>query len=266
MSEALFARLLPGYELPAGVFAADPGPWCERDEGPEAMLRESSNALSDLCFLGVALFMARCAWVDRGVTWPRGSLAATPGREAISAVVNLIHFCGTFWNHSCRCHGGHVLDVFGMFSVLSFLSLHKWFQVLERASGLGAPTWLFAVVQVVVCGLLWPLCHLRYDDAECEHRELFGFIGSLLPALVADAAFKPASYGPGAKYFFGALALLVLSLACQSIEQPRHGHADTFCDPDSPFQLHAVWHVGTAVAAVVVFQAQRLASYDLKRA
>ena len=231
--------------------------------GAGSLFRERSNASSDLLFFGVVLWMARRAVVDarNEAAAPPGSLAAAPGREAASAVVNLIHACGTTWNHACRCHGGHVLDVFGMFSVLSFLSLHKVAQAWERAGGAAASGGAFAAAQAALCAALWPLCHHYYADEACERVELLGFVGSLLPFVVADAWRRPARYDArGRACFAAALGLLLVAFVCQSVDQPRHGFA-SLCDPESVFQLHAAWHAGTAVAALLVFEAQRSARY-----
>ena len=246
--------------------AADPGPWCESDRGAGAWLREPANAGSDFLFLGVALWMFACCARDARAPSraPAGSLRASPAREAVSGAVNLVHFFGTTSNHACRCHGGHVFDVFGMFGVLTFLSLHKWAQVAERA-GARVSDGAFVGAQVAVCAGLWPLCQSFYADPGCERLEILGFAGSLAPAVLADAVARPAAYGPrGRACFCGAAGLLAASLACQTLDQPRHGFGAWSCAPESPFQLHALWHGGTALAAVLVFEAQRCARYETR--
>ena len=92
---------------------ADPGPWCEHDRGSNSFLRERCNALTDLSFLGCALWMQRCGLVD-SETKEELSLRHFPGRSLLCGALNLLHFLGTFSNHACRCHTGHVLDVLGM--------------------------------------------------------------------------------------------------------------------------------------------------------
>ena len=42
-----------------------------------------------------------------------GVLAVQPTVGVIGALANCGHFLGSFVNHACRCHTGHVLDVFG---------------------------------------------------------------------------------------------------------------------------------------------------------
>jgi len=248
--------------LPSDWFVGDPGPWCERDRGEDAFLREPSNALSDLCFLAISLHMARCAAVDAYATdAPLGSLRAAPAREALFAFANAIHFCGTFWNHSCRCHGGHVLDVFGMLGVLAFLSLHKGCQILDRRRGEPVPFALFAAAYAALTAALWPYCQLFYADAACEFREVAFFLGALAPALLAEIPRPRAEYtGRGRTLFAVALAALVSGFACQSLDQPRHV-GRRFCAPASPCQLHAAWHVLTALAALCIFEAQREAAF-----
>lgn len=262
---------------PAAVWgSADPGPWCEHDRGVSALLREPSNAGSDLIFLGASLYFLRCGILDWSQTKQNGSELSLQGQamlEVLCAVLNFIHFVGTFSNHACRCQLGHSLDVLGMFSILTFISLYQWFVLLTlelRRAG-SSFGWLindkaFLVVQVGILAILWPLSQRRYDDPLCESTEFIGFVCCIVPCLVAQVilAYRHPSVCYDYKKVFGALGLLLVSTVCQHIDQPRHHEPQDLpelsklvCEPKSLVQLHAVWHLGTASALVLLFQCYR---------
>mmetsp|Transcript_10733 Transcript_10733/g.20380 ORF Transcript_10733/g.20380 Transcript_10733/m.20380 type:complete len:338 (+) Transcript_10733:1-1014(+) len=123
-------------------FEPDPGPWCEKPRMGE-VLRERSNAGSDLAFIFVALYMLRCGvrdWlnassckveVDRSqskkddehtaisVTFP-SFFQLHPSVSVLCGILNLAHGFGTMFNHACRCFAGHRADVMGMYAVVGF--------------------------------------------------------------------------------------------------------------------------------------------------
>jgi hypothetical protein len=88
------------------------------------------NSLSDFFFLGTSIFMLRFAIID----WRRASathpptttnlIINQPSISLIGAILNFIHFCGTFLNHASRCYIFHRLDVCGMWLVIFFFSFY----------------------------------------------------------------------------------------------------------------------------------------------
>jgi len=70
----------------------------------------------------------------------------------------------------------------------------------------------------------------------------------------------------------GALVIAVIGLLARThgvaLKKRRNegGQAEAFCDPEGAFQLHAVWHVLTAIALLALFELQRgplLLSHEL---
>lgn len=100
------------------LFPPDPGPWCERDH-PHSFLREPSNALSDFGYLAVGLAILVQVAQSRGR--PYGRFSAFPEVGILAGVSNILHACGTFTNHACRCYMGHVWDVAGMYAAVWYL-------------------------------------------------------------------------------------------------------------------------------------------------
>lgn len=139
------------------------GPWCER-ERTSWFLREPANALSDFSFFAVGLGMIRFGVLDLarsssssfGVT--RNLFVDFPWLSILNGLVNIFHAVGTFRqanscraqrgsvrcalipfpscsNHSCRCNGGHRLDVTGMLSTVFFLVVFNLARLLSLCVG-----------------------------------------------------------------------------------------------------------------------------------
>ena len=105
----------------------------------QSLLREPSNSLSDFTFIAAGLAMVRYSVHDYliqpqivqkcenignvFVVWPELSL--------LWGIVNIIHGVGTFMNHSCRCHVGHRLDVFGMYAATSLIMFTNFLRVVH---------------------------------------------------------------------------------------------------------------------------------------
>ena len=287
--------------------AADPGHWCEH-ERPQKFMREKWNAFSDLSFLGVSLWMLRCAIVDhnysldeqRGAlvdittergkeTWRRDdalSLRNHPWRSVLFAGLNAFHFFGTFTNHASRLQFGHICDVAGMFGILGVLSLHGICLRWECLHGKKMSNALFTAVMAGFMSLAYRVARdLLYNHWATEPIELGGFVVSLLPMLVSGASLCR-SAGCAARGFGRRLAVegdrhwaqLKLSVAMlavgaisQTVDQPRHAevplwkwavgkHQEVFGEcfsADSVSPMHAVWHVTTAVAMLLIYQTFR---------
>ena len=186
------------------------------------------------------------------------SLVQYPVRSLIAGVLNLIHFVGTFSNHACRCHTGHVLDVFGMFCILTFFSLHQCCTILALEYQIAVSDAMFATLQGILCALAWTASQLFYSDPACEATEFCGFVVCCFPALLShlliSSRYLHVQYSrPLLRGVFG--ALLVAAIA-QWADQPRHVGM-MFCQPESPVQLHGVWHLGTSSALLALYQCYR---------
>ena len=177
----------------------DPGPWCERDRASE-LLRERANASTDFSFLAVGLFMIKCAvddWQRQRQPSSRGArlnlLRAQPLLSLLNGVCNIGHAMGTFFNHSCRCHPGHVMDVAGMYSVILWLAVFLCYRAARAMlSGSGsvvaAPPrrweqWIIVLMFALCYVPLWNASHAFYADPWCQSVEL-----TLVSLLIACAA------------------------------------------------------------------------------
>lgn len=289
--------------------ASDPGHWCEHDR-PEKFMREKWNALSDLSFLGVSLWMLRCAVVDKATREWHGrdvavvrtlgsdgqmlteddslSLRNHPWRSVLFAILNAFHFFGTFTNHASRLQFGHVCDVAGMFGILGVLSLHGLALRSELLHGIETSNMKFTVLIGFFMVGAWSVARgLLYNHWATEPIELGGFVVSLLPLLGAGFSISRRT-GPtkaiaglkqrlavdgdeGWKQLKASVALLAVGAISQTVDQPRHGevplwkwavgkHQEVFgpCfSAEAVAPMHAVWHVTTAVAMLLIYQTFR---------
>ena len=108
--------------------------------------------------------------------------------------------------------------------------------------------------QALVCACAWPASQLAYADAWCETAELVGFVLCLLPTLVVHVIMRArhAHVAYDGLRIVLSLVLLLAGVAAQSIDQPRHGFG-WVCDPTSPLQLHAAWHLLTGASLIIMF-------------
>jgi hypothetical protein len=101
--------------------------WCEaKDADRSLFIIESSNARSDYSYLGIGLGMMVLGIADTVMLWQQPDLMKKtilhryPVITFVNGCCNVVHAAGTFWNHSCECRQGGILDVAGMLSVTAF--------------------------------------------------------------------------------------------------------------------------------------------------
>jgi hypothetical protein len=264
------------YWAEAG-FESDGGPWCEAPRGGAGVLiLEQANTYSDLAFLVMALAIffdfvkatrkLRSSSKDQGQpaagskTNHNSLYARQPILILINALANLFHWVGTSFNHACRCHAGHVMDVFGMCVFLGFLLVYTSFRWVDVASvsskHLETPYLVggFGVAYAVLLASFWPLCQLYYIDRRCEDRE--ALIVTLLVApllLCLVGAHWTASRGTASvvssPWYLLRWALGISTSAVIVHRLDMHGF---LCSPESWLQGHAYWHVAMATCVYCI--------------
>eukprot|EP00656_Telonema_subtile_P015887 TRINITY_DN18360_c0_g1_i1.p1 TRINITY_DN18360_c0_g1~~TRINITY_DN18360_c0_g1_i1.p1 ORF type:complete len:256 (+),score=48.00 TRINITY_DN18360_c0_g1_i1:146-913(+) len=223
---------------------SDPGPWCELDRGPRAFLREPSNAFSDLAYLWLALWLTSVTVESSGA-----SLACSPVVGAVGVVTNLVHFGGSFFNHACRCHAGHVMDVFGMYSAVWYLTVLAGVPLLVHRSR--AQRLVFGAVFTAGLPLFYSLSHYYYDSSQREPTE-----NAVVTGMVMAISVCFWKTGISTATILKILLLMGFGKLCQELDIRRW-----YCNPTSWFQGHAAWHVATAVVMQVVIQELRLVTH-----
>eukprot|EP00730_Choanoeca_flexa_P014685 TRINITY_DN6512_c0_g1_i3.p1 TRINITY_DN6512_c0_g1~~TRINITY_DN6512_c0_g1_i3.p1 ORF type:complete len:239 (+),score=28.24 TRINITY_DN6512_c0_g1_i3:9-725(+) len=152
---------------------ADPGPWCEHDHA-DSFLREPANAGSDFAYLLVAayfLYQFLEVASQPSLNLPTTTLARTkPELYFALAVIHALHATGSFLNHACRCHRGHVYDVFGMYlAVFSLVALFFARTSVGSSFNHVAAIWTGCMVTSAI--VFWPLSQYFYSDPLCHPTE-----------------------------------------------------------------------------------------------
>jgi hypothetical protein len=194
-------------------------------------LAQPVNALTSLAYVLLGVWA-----VAGGVRTPDHRPTARL-MTAVGAVLVLLGV-GSFTYHATLTFVGQVLDVQGMY-LLGVLLLVGALLRRGLVSPRAAP-WLYlvAVSLLLVVQVAWP----------DSRRVLFGLV--LLPGVVLEAL--PSTTGaawrsPAMLPFRVGLGLLVLAYAAWVLDA-----LGVACRPFSPLQGHGLWHVLTAVAAVLV--------------
>lgn len=137
---------------------------------------------------------------------------------------------GSFAFHATLSLWGQFVDVLPMYAVGCVLlagALVRLHRITPRAAAVGGVA-LLVVLGVLL--LLWP-----------ESRRVL-FAAVLLPGIVLELV-RAGGRGPGARWLHAGLGLLVTAYVLWVLDQ-----TGTWCDPGSPVQGHAAWHVLGAVA------------------
>jgi hypothetical protein len=276
--------LLEGANIWAD-FTYQPGPWCEL-ERTDSFIREPANAWSDFTFLAVGLFMIYCG--IHNMSWPvmnakgeklNNPIVSFPAISIIWGVANVIHACGTFWYHSCRCREGKHYDEFAMFTISAFPFFYNFLRIsLARqatASALkGKPvkpnsTHLLtseekeeassvnSKVMMMVAGyaMFAIFCYQLFDFSFYNDILRDCFMALILGLDVATMAYyinfhvnNKQQWNRDKKLLIAAIILFIAGYAAHTLDRHK-----IVCSPTSIFQGHAIWHVLCAFALCVLY-------------
>jgi len=219
-----------------------PNPWCERDR-ETSLFREPANSWSDLVYFSLSLFILYCAIWDiqrseHSINSKKNLLIRLPGLSVIFAIANFMHFLGTFMNHACRCEVGHILDCGGMYFITSAPSLYSLY-VYNTQPSLPLNCWS-GVLGYLSCGFLFYVYAAKFPGD--LYRDML-MVSLLISTIFGIYFLLKRGHVLNTKLIMYSFLLFIFGYIAWLL--------DTFhiiCFPDSIFQLHAVWHVVTAVA------------------
>jgi hypothetical protein len=269
---------------PWKTFTYQPGPWCEL-ERTNNFMREPVNAWSDFSFLAVGLFMIYSG--IHNMLWPvknsKGEKAvnpivAFPIVSIVWGVANVIHACGTFWYHSCRCREGKHYDEFAMFSISAFPFFYNFLRIavarqasatVSRKEPAPHSAYLMSPEQKSEQDKVYQkvmVMFLGYAGFAFFCYHLFNFsiyndilrdfvMGGILGLDVLTFVYyiyhhvqNQSQWNRDKKLLIAAIVLFVIGYAAHTLD--RHS---IMCSPTSVFQGHAIWHVFCAFALCVLY-------------
>jgi len=198
-----------------------------------------------------------------------------PEVSILFGFANFAHFLGTFSNHACRCHFGHVADAAGMYSILFFVAIYKAWRAFSAHRDVSAVVPIRYLFPLYALGTMMLVVYADiYYCPACEHREALGVGGLIVAGLVSSAAQRVSfsRHHAGKRLnkntFIGNYGLLlappVFIVGLVSHTADRHG---VWCDPQHPFQGHALWHICGAVGIALVYldmRSENAAHYENK--
>lgn len=208
----------------------------------DGFVKQPANSFSNLGFVLAGLLLARRAGRPDllGDVLPRERGLAT----SYACVVVLLGPASAAMHATQAEWGGH-LDLLSMYLVASFAAAYALMRWWGRDRVLF--TWLFGVF-VVACQLVG-----RYDGPVpvVEHAGNVAFAALLLTAVVTEVRLwrrRAGDLRTDLRWGAGALGAILLAFAIWNLTQ------QTWCDPDSLLQGHAVWHLLCAVSAYLMFR------------
>ncbi|KRW98663.1 hypothetical protein PPERSA_00251 [Pseudocohnilembus persalinus] len=252
---------------PWGDWYYDPGPWCEK-ERTEYWIREPSNCIADFLFYAFCLYLIYKGFEDREnnkyqsigqINKNSNIIIQNPGLTFIAVILQFTHFFGTFWNHACRCHPGHRLDVVGMYSITSYPGIiwiisYFYSEKLDERGKINKKQWLqiISAWSLLICFYIW-VSDYWYVNPMWEVVEIsIMVIISVVTLIIDNKVSNSLQYQLEKKQLGVGVLLLVIGVIAHNLDMKK-----IFCYPESPVQGHSIWHSVTAVAVYVVYQYQR---------
>lgn len=220
-------------------YEQDLGYFCERDHEREYM-REPANVLSTLAFWWVGFFQIFSGLRDLASKEVATIAEKFPQASFLPGVLNLYHASGTYLNHSCRCRFGHFLDVHGMLSIIYSVCCWQYLRLLEARCKRRAARLKYSIATILGFLALSSISWLRYDHELSDLVEGVGVAGLIAFALWLEYVLSRDTIYDKRLVLAGVLGL-VIGFPCHNLD--RSG----ICWSDSAFQLHAIWHLGTAL-------------------
>ena len=270
---ALFCMLFTLAVAAANWATAGQNPWggstrletygrCE-PANPGDLLREPANALSNLGFVFVGLWVLLGAWrdfrtfdVEPGAT--HYYLGNFPMVEAMVGGALIFQGYGSFHMHSCagKCEYGAFMDLAGIFGLIWSLLVAAsfqtclttgWYRPGRGLSPRGAQ--LLAWVPFMALGAYfaarWDVIFLRALGMAQLQKLMLGIFALLLVLLgAAIVGARRSKLVPNHDYVLIPLACGSLAVAVLAWYPEEIAH---YC-VDTPLRLHAIWHVELSCA------------------
>jgi hypothetical protein len=195
----------------------------------DSLIRQPANTWSSLAFVAAALWVAsRLSRRKRS-----GEAVLAPAEAALFLGALVLVGLGSAFYHASLTFVGQVFDVSGMYFVATFILLHR----------LG-PRWnLSPVWSVSGFVLLNAALMAAQVTTPGARRIVFGVL--LVVALIVEWQGSRA----GRAWLASGAGLMVLAFAIWIVDRRR-----LLCDPGSPVQGHAAWHLLGALAAACLYR------------
>lgn len=212
-----------------------PNCWCEAARYGD-WIRQPMNTWSNLFIILVAIFIVRLA---RNEVSDRNELTRNPAYSNLFAFGCILTGLGSMFFHASLTYIGNWIDIMGMYFIAIFLILYNYLRLyhLTLSKMIGWYTGLISFFGVLI-----------YKMAEINNV-LFGFVilGFVISAVIVQKKLKSKS-----KSIYLWLAIISYYTGSTFWLLDKNG---TLCVPNSWMQGHALWHIlsGTAVLLIYLY-------------
>ena len=214
---------------------------------PDAAIAQPANTWSCLGFVAVGLWIARDAGRRRRAGVPSGRFSSDEPWAASYAAVVVFLGPGAMYFHAGMVHWGGRLDVLSMYLFIAFLLVYAVVRIYHR------PWRDFAIGYAALCGLLVVDLLWRDGSSVPVFAPLVALACSveLLDAIPRErlALGRPPSVRVDRRWALGAAGCFFTALAIWLVSDT----GGPLCDPDSPWQGHAAWHLLAAGSALCLY-------------
>jgi len=212
-----------------------PNCWCEAVRYGD-WIRQPMNTWSNIFIILVAFYIIRLA---RKEVSDQNELTRNPAYSNLFAFGCILTGLGSMFFHASLTYIGNWIDIMGMYFIAIFLILYNYSRIyhLTLSKMIGWYTGLIAFFGVLI-----------YKMAEINNV-LFGFVilGFVISAVIVQRKLKSKT-----KSTYLWLAIISYYTASAFWILDKEGY---LCAPDSWMQGHALWHIlsGTAVLLIYLY-------------
>jgi hypothetical protein len=202
------------------------------------IIRQPVNAYSNVIYILVGIFII--IWLIRTRQDRNTTLSASNLPRKTLIIFAIAYFAigvGSFLYHTSFTFSGQELDDDSMYLLGSFMFLYSWSHFKPVSTKLFLAYYLIINLGFEIIAYFFPV--LR--------GSLFGIliVGMIILEYLARHRNK-SSYNP--KYFCLSLGTFLLSYIIWALDYTK-----VLCHPYSPYQGHAVWHILSALAGLLMF-------------
>ena len=204
----------------------------------DSLVRQPANTFSNLGFVVAGLLIA---WHAAGT--PRaGMVLSRPLATAMGCLVVLLGPASAAMHATQSSLGGH-LDMLSMYLLASFAVAYATMRWRRRGSGLMAAVFVAALAVCELVGLSGPAIPVVMTSGNA----VFGIL--LLVAVVLEViVIRRGETRTQRGYVYASLGSLLVAFGIWNAEK------SWLCDPSSPVQGHAIWHLLDALAAYLLYR------------
>ena len=247
-------------------YTIDVGPWCEKSKNI-GFMKEKINANSSFIFLWISLYLYYKSYRLRYYNFKNNILHHLPLVGYMYTFINLIHWFGSFLNHSCSCTIGHRINLIGLYMLVTFWFPYYWFRYqffknknpYVKALSIknkdivykGFILWIMTIHMA-----LFPITNYNYKNELSELTELGVVVFTFIICLILDYETKQIcknksisiNYNVNSKCILITITTIGLGIVTRKLDIYK-----IYCYNNSIILVHVFWHVFLSISTLLIF-------------